>query len=110
MREPDLTIERTTGGAWQVLVLTGDLDLHTRSALDDRLDSSDQRGRLALDLAGLRFIDSGGLGTIVAAIRRFRATGGSLALIAPPGSPVEQMLALVGLSELTELHPDRHRL
>ena len=108
MTEPTgLTIEPTTHGAWQVLVLTGELDLYTRSALDDRLTSSMDRDRLALDLAGVRFVDSSGLGTIVGAVRRFRAAGGSLALIAPTGSPVERMLALAGLSELMRPLADR---
>ena len=105
-----LTIERTTHGAWQVLVLTGELDLYTRSALDDRLTSSEDRARLALDLAGVRFVDSSGLGTIVGAVRRFRAAGGSLALIAPPDSPAERMLTLAGLSELIRPLADRTEL
>ncbi|MGE5226059.1 MAG: STAS domain-containing protein [Planctomycetaceae bacterium] len=108
MTEPDgLRIERTTHGAWQVLVLSGELDLYTRSALGDRLTSSEDHARVALDLAGVRFIDSSGLGTIVVAVQRFRAAGGSLALVAPPGSPVARMLELAGLSDLLRPLADR---
>jgi anti-anti-sigma factor len=111
MREPvGLTVERTAHGPWQVLVLTGELDLHTGAALARQLTSTELRNRLALDLSGVDFIDSSGLGTIVGALQRSRAAGGTLAVIAPSGSRMERMLALAGLSDRIRPLTDRSEL
>lgn len=112
MRESaDLTIEDTNHGEWRVLVVTGELDLYSRSVLSDLIPSSAEgTTKLALDLTRVRFVDSSGLGAIVGASRQVRATGGALTLIAPPGSPVERMLALTGLSDLIRPVADRTAL
>jgi anti-sigma B factor antagonist len=54
-------------------------------------------GRLLLDMAAVKFIDSTGLGVIVTALKTARERGGAVALFALPG----KVRALV---ELTRLH------
>lgn len=43
------------------IVVTGDLDTHTRDLLDAELQALGTDGDVVLDLSGLTFIDSGGL-------------------------------------------------
>ena len=87
-----------------ILVLSGSVDAgpHAdtfRQAVQDVLE----RGhvRLVLDLAAVRFLDSAGLGEIVAARRRCRERGGSLVLARPRGKPRD----LIVLTRVDELVP-----
>jgi anti-sigma B factor antagonist len=57
--------------------------------------------RLVLDLEAVHFLDSAGLGEIVAARRRCRERGGSLVLARPRGKPRD----LISLTRVDELVP-----
>jgi anti-sigma B factor antagonist len=104
----DLTIGDLHHGDWRVLVVEGELDMYSRSMLIDRITSSvTGPARLAVDVTNVRFVDSSGLATIVGASRHVQSGGGTFTLIAPPGSAVERMLALTGLSELIRPVADR---
>lgn len=59
---------------------------------------------VVLDLGGLHFVDSGGLGAIVAAWKATRAAGGSLQL-ARARKHLLQMLRLTGLIKVFVVHP-----
>ncbi|TDC71286.1 anti-sigma factor antagonist [Actinomadura sp. GC306] len=68
-----------------VVRLRGDLDLSSSQDLRTYLDSTrrEHGERLVLDLAGLEFMDSGGLSVIVSCFKAVTAAGGSLTLAAP---------------------------
>ncbi len=82
-----------------VVHLQGDVDLDNagelRSCIED-LASSGQV-RVVLDLEGLRFIDSSGLGAMVRGMRRLRQAGGELVLRHPRGHAAK-ILEISGLS------------
>jgi len=59
---------------------------------------------VVLDLGRLHFVDSGGLGAIVAAWKATRAAGGSLQL-ARARNHLLQMLRLTGLIKVFVVHP-----
>ena len=95
-------------GAAGVLTVSGSLDAgpHAdafRQVLQDLLD----RGhvRLVLDLDAVHFLDSAGLGEIVAARRRCRERGGALALARPRGKP-RDLIALTRVDELVPVFDD----
>ena len=50
-----------------------------RSAIDDAV--SDGRVRVVVDLAGTSFVDSSGLGALVAGLKRTRQAGGDLVIV-----------------------------
>lgn len=60
-------------------------------------------GRVVLDLSGVAFVDSSGLGALVALLKRVGPTG-SLAL-AGVQAPVGKLLALTRLDRVFEIHP-----
>lgn len=97
----DLTIESQQAGAWTVLQVSGELDLHTAPALRDRISELLDGGttKLAIDLAQVGFMDSSSLGVLVAALKRIRASGGDLALVGVNGSPLK-VLALTGIDRM----------
>jgi len=96
----------------------GDFDGHAVVALRgelDLLDTSDVASHLIaavaaygpsiiVDLAGLRFIDSCGLGVLVRVLRWTRESGGDLSLAAPRRQ-VRQVLGITGLIDVFSVYP-----
>ncbi len=70
-----------------------------RSAIDDAV--SDGRVRLVVDLAGTSFVDSSGLGALVAGLKRTRQAGGDLR-IASAQEQVRMVLNLTNLDRILE--------
>jgi anti-sigma B factor antagonist len=97
----DLTFESRYEGDWTVLAVAGELDLHTSTALNDRLLElgSGPNPHVAVDMAQVGFMDSSGLGVIVAASKVMKERGGELALVGVSGSP-QKVLAITGLDKV----------
>ncbi len=81
-----------------MVAVGGDLDLTTAPRLRKEVVALVSWGttRVVLDLSGVEFCDSVGLGVIVGAVKRVRGHGGELRLAAP-STPVRQLLALTRL-------------
>ncbi|MGH6654162.1 MAG: STAS domain-containing protein [Actinocrinis sp.] len=81
--------------------LVGELDMYSAPRLREELLAvpAPAAYRVALDLSRLEFIDSSGLGVLIAAVKRARAGGGALCLIAPPPQ-VASMLRITGLDKV----------
>jgi anti-anti-sigma factor len=92
-----LDVRRVDHPLGVVLTLAGELDLATAPVLQERLDAA-MRGTAAvvIDLSRLRFIDSSGLGMLVAAERQLRDSGGQLVLVRGPQA-VHRPFELTGL-------------
>jgi anti-sigma B factor antagonist len=92
-------IEGRTEGTWSVFAVSGELDLATAPGLRERVREMTPGGplKVALDLTGVGFVDSSGLGAIVACLKHVRELGGDLVLVAPDASPVAKLLSLTGL-------------
>lgn len=95
----DLTIEQSERGPWTLISVAGEIDLFTSPQLRERvLASAAGDGVLiALDFSQVGFVDSSGLGVIVACLKHLRENGGDLAVISPDGSAFAKLLALTGL-------------
>jgi anti-sigma B factor antagonist len=67
---------------WTVLRLAGEIDVATAPRLRDRLVALATGGhpRIVVDLAGVSFIDSMGLGALLSGMKRARAHDGDLRL------------------------------
>jgi anti-sigma B factor antagonist len=86
-----------------VLTLRGELDLATAPVLQERLDRAMRGGAaVVIDLSGLRFIDSCGLGILVRAERQLRGSGGQLVLVRGPRA-VHRAFELTSLDSHFEL-------
>jgi anti-sigma B factor antagonist len=88
-----------------VIAATGELDVYTAPRLREVLDAEPAGAGLVVDLSGLDFIDSTGLGVIVATHQRLSDGGGRLAL-AIGSDRVERPFKLAGLLGVLNIHPD----
>jgi anti-sigma B factor antagonist len=106
MRGCGLTRELLPSGAVRV-ALRGELDLNYAYSFDEELrDVEDaQPPCIVLDLRELTFMDSCGMGRLVAARRRARRAGRRLVLVRG-GRAVQYLLALTGGEEAFEIVGD----
>ncbi len=86
-----------------MLTIQGTLDALTAPDLRPTLDAivADARKRIALDLSGLRLIDSSGVGALVSLLKRARAYGGDVRVLGLRDQP----LAIFRLLQLHRVFP-----
>jgi anti-sigma B factor antagonist len=100
--------ERTVGDV-VILKITGDITLkHSRGAmLHDKVRAVAEQGhkKVLLDLAGVSFVDSAGLGELVQSNSTIRNRGGALKL-SNPSAHLREMLTLTRLTTVLSLHDD----
>ena len=84
-----------------VVRLTGRVDLESAESIRERLRGLVQEGvrHLVLDLQGVSFLDSTGLGALVSGIKTARLAGGDLR-IARPGAQARLVLELTTLDRV----------
>jgi anti-anti-sigma factor len=103
----DFHVEVVANEHHAVVVLDGELDVATSPRLRETLTQLVDRGidRVILDCRRLSFVDSYGLGVIVAAKRRLSTIGNSLCLVVDVDQPqFHRVLEITGLSSLLPVH------
>ncbi|MEU4062039.1 STAS domain-containing protein [Streptomyces wedmorensis] len=80
-----IEVDEDEYGSWTVLRVRGELDLVTSPRIRRSVHEAVAGGRhdLVVDLSGVRFCDSSGVGVLIAARRLLRSCGGRLRLILP---------------------------
>ena len=68
-----------------ILKLEGELDVYTSPNLKEKIVTliKTERPFVVLDLKGLSYMDSTGLGVMAAGLKRFRENGGNIVLVSP---------------------------
>jgi len=100
-------VERQDAEGWlTVVAVSGELDAYTapelRTALQEAMDGG--AAFLVADLTGVEYIDSVGLGILVAAAKRAAAAGGALS-VASATPTVTKVFQISGTHELLGLQP-----
>jgi anti-sigma B factor antagonist len=95
----DVRVE--VSGETATLAISGDVDIATAPSLREQLQRLDARN-VVVDLSGVTFIDSTGLGVLVTALKRAREAGGQLTLRSPTRS-TRKVLDITGLSQLVAI-------
>ncbi|NHN55394.1 STAS domain-containing protein [Calidifontibacter sp. DB0510] len=97
----DLNFETSEHDGCAVLAVTGEVDVATAPRLREEILRLQDEGnvRLVLDLTGVPFIDSTGLGVLVGRLKAARAAGGDLALVVT----AERLLRNLGITGLDKV-------
>lgn len=101
----DLLLQTSQTGDWTVVEVRGEVDLYSaprlKSVIGDLTASG--RNRIAVDLGGVEFMDSTGLGVLIGGLKRCREADGALALVAP-AEPVRKVLTITGLDKVFPIY------
>ncbi len=79
----DIRVTSRDVGPHTVVEVEGEIDVSTADALRDEISAvlDRERADLVVDLTGVRFMDSTGLGVLVGTLKKVRLQGGTLQLV-----------------------------
>ncbi|MEU4877100.1 STAS domain-containing protein [Streptomyces sp. NPDC021608] len=99
------TTVRHIGDRAAVVVVAGDVDLHTSRLLRVQAMTVVEQGfpHLVLDLAQVDFVDSTGLSALIVLLQATSRAGGSLRVASVPERLV-RMVTMTGISQLLPIH------
>jgi anti-sigma B factor antagonist len=102
----ELGLNTRTEGRYTVIAVAGELDVFTAPKLEEELSSQIEQGQsqLVVDLSGVTFLDSTGLGTMVKALKWVREKGGSLQVVAAE-ERIVKVFRITGLDSVMALQP-----
>ena len=88
-----------------VVSVTGEVDIYTADSLDQRLMDliNEGRTRLVMDLTGVGFLDSTGLGVVVKTLKRVRELDGTLGVVVNDDR-IHKVFRITGLDRAVDLH------
>lgn len=94
-------------GSHAVVQIAGELDAYTAPKLRGELTdlTSKHQHTLVLDVSGISFIDSSGLGVLVGAFKRARTHSGAVCLLSPDAR-MRKMLRITGLERVFGVFTD----
>ena len=89
---------------WEVLTVTGEIDMATAPRFRQRLLALISGGaqNVVIDLSGVDYIDSTGLGVLMGGAKRVRSTGGDIRLVTT-GSRLADLIELTRLDRVLDV-------
>ncbi|MCT4357720.1 STAS domain-containing protein [Streptomyces sp. Je 1-79] len=109
----NLHVEKDEQDPWTVLRISGELDLMSSPLVRRRVHDAVAGGRhdVVLDLSGVLFCDSSGVGVLIASRRLMRSCQGRLRVVLPErgsedASHVNRVLAALGVRRLFDVYGD----
>ncbi|WP_298329783.1 STAS domain-containing protein [Haloactinopolyspora sp.] len=99
----DLSLSTRTEGGRSVVVVGGEIDVYTAPKLRDQLVDLVDSGHhhIVVDMRGVEFLDSTGLGVLVGGLKRVGQHDGSLRLVCTQ----ERILKIFRITGLTKVFP-----
>jgi anti-sigma B factor antagonist len=101
----DLGLDVTERNGYSVLAVHGEVDVYTAPRFRERLIELVSAGkhRVVVDLEGVDFLDSTGLGVLVGGLKRLRSNDGDLSLVCTQ-SRILKVFEVTGLTKVFEIH------
>src|SRR5487761_1273951 len=100
--EMELTLDvHSEGAGFTVIAVSGEIDVYTAPKLREKLISLVEVGsyQLIVDMEGVEFLDSTGLGVLVGGLKRVRAHDGGIDLVCTQGR-ILRIFRITGLSKV----------
>lgn len=85
--------------------MAGEIDLHSAPQVRNNINTRLEEGQtqIAMDLAGVEFIDSSGLAALISGQKKAAEASGSLVLVSPT-EPVKRALSVTGLDKIFKVY------
>lgn len=101
----DLSLVTRDGNGRAIVAVTGEIDVYTAPKLRDTITDlvADGAYDLVIDMAGVEFLDSTGLGVLVGGLKKVRAHDGSLQLICNQ-ERLLKIFRITGLAKVFTIH------
>lgn len=101
----DISVETRASGDFTVVDVTGEVDVFTAPKLREGILGllTDGKTRIVVNLAGVGFMDSTGLGVLVGALKRVKERDGELAVAGAQGT-VLRVLTVTGLNAVFPMY------
>jgi anti-sigma B factor antagonist len=101
----DIKIDTRSVGDWTVVDVEGEVDVFTAPKLREAIIGllSDGKEKIIVNLEGVAFMDSTGLGVLVGGLKRVKERNGELAIAGAQGT-VLRVLNVTGLNAVFPLH------
>lgn len=101
----DLSLTERAVPPFHVVEVSGEIDVYTAPKLREVVVGAIEAGntRLIIDIEGVDFLDSTGLGVLVGALKRVRADGGSLDIVCT-SERLLRIFSITGLDKVFGLH------
>jgi anti-sigma B factor antagonist len=102
----DLSITSEACGGATVVHVSGEIDVYTAPALREHLDEHISAGRhhLVVDLGGVSFMASTGLGVLVGRLKLVRAANGTMRLVCS-SERILSVFSITGLDKVFQIFP-----
>lgn len=102
----ELSVMSRQEGSRTVISVTGEIDVYTAPTLRERLNELVAAGHydLVVDMGGVDFLDSTGLGVLVGGLKRARSHDGSLRLVCDQ-EKILKVFRITGLTKVFPIHP-----
>lgn len=101
----DLGLDVSERGDATVLAVRGEVDVYTAPRLRERMVELVNQGArtLVIDLEGVEFLDSTGLGVLVGGLKRMRSNDGDLSLVCTQHR-ILRVFEITGLTKVFAIH------
>ncbi|TMM18749.1 MAG: STAS domain-containing protein [Actinobacteria bacterium] len=101
----DLGFEVDQRGDYTVLAVRGEVDVYTAPRLRERLIELVSQGshQVVVDLEGVDFLDSTGLGVLVGGLKRLRSHDGDMILVCTQPR-ILKVFEITGLTKVFSIH------
>lgn len=101
----DLGLDVSEHNGHTVLAVKGEVDVYTAPRLRERLVElvTEGKRKIVVDLEGVDFLDSTGLGVLVGGLKRLRSNDGEMALVSTQ-SRILKVFEITGLTKVFSIH------
>ena len=101
----DLTLVTREGDSATIVAVEGEIDVYTAPKLRDKITELVGEGvyHIIIDMEGVEFLDSTGLGVLVGGLKRVRSHDGDLALVCTQRR-ILKVLEITGLTKVFTIH------
>ena len=101
----ELGLDVTERNGYAVLAVFGEVDVYTAPNFRERLIElvSEGKHQIVVDLEGVDFLDSTGLGVLVGGLKRLRSHDGDLSLVCTQ-SRILKVFEITGLTKVFTIH------